>query len=616
MRSNPRTNALFAAVSVVATALAIGSAAVVSPTPAFADVDDYEFDSFHSAIELGVDGQRRATASITETIVAVFPDFDQNRGIVRAIPLSDQGYDLDVEIVSVTDGDGEPVAWERDDDDGFAVLALGTDEYVQGTTTYVIEYTLRDVIRHFDDSGGDEFTWDINGDGWAQPFREVSTDVIVSPELAESLAGEYVCYAGLDDIREPCAIEKTDSTFVASAGPLDPFRTLTVSIGFDGNTVVQPQRAQDSWVVSMLPWALLGLALAVLIVAVVLRAVRWRDPAARRAIIAEFSPPEPLDLLLDGEVVRRSGQVFAAVVVELAIRGVVRIVDLDPAAQPDARYGIELVDHSIASDTELDVLNALFDGELSIGAVVQPSEISSNVAVAVHGRLKRAAFDATERGLRARPSALWSTGLRIASAVVLFSFGIPLVWTIIGDRFIVPWVFVLALVATAITIATWAVTSVPLVLTVAGADRRDHLLGLREYLTVAEQERFRMLQSPDGAERFTAVLGADASPTDAASIVKLNERLLPWAVLWGVEDEWSTVLVAGAAAAGVTSGVVAMGLANTQVLSWASLSSTRMAPVAASTSSWSSSGGSSFSSSSFGGGFAGGGGGGGGGGGR
>ena len=167
--------------------------------------------------------------------------------------------------------------------------------------------------------------------------------------------------------------------------------------------------------------------------------------------------------------------------------------------------------------------------------------------------------------------------------------------------------------------AVWAVTVAPAVLTSAGADRRDHLLGLREYLTVAEQDRFRMLQSPEGAARVARALGGDDPSTahQSADIVKLNERLLPWAVLWGVEQEWSKALVAAAAEAGVDSTVVALGLANTGVLHWASSSSSRMTPLAAGGgSSWSGSGGSFGGSSSFGGGFAGGGGGGGGGGGR
>src|SRR5690606_35149454 len=110
----------------------------------------------------------RASMRVVETIVALFPDHNQNRGIIRAIPTKHGDYDLDVQLVSVRDESGADVYVERYDFEDIAELYLGTDDYVHGRTTYVIEYTMRDVVRHFDDSGDDEFYWDINGDGWAQ----------------------------------------------------------------------------------------------------------------------------------------------------------------------------------------------------------------------------------------------------------------------------------------------------------------------------------------------------------------------------------------------------------------------------------------------------------------
>jgi uncharacterized membrane protein YgcG len=81
-------------------------------------------------------------------------------------------------------------------------------------------------------------------------------------------------------------------------------------------------------------------------------------------------------------------------------------------------------------------------------------------------------------------------------------------------------------------------------LTPSGMAWRDYLEGMRVYLTLAEQERFRMLQSPDGAERID--IG------DTKQIIKLYEKLLPFAVIWGVEKEWAKELEVRVAAEGVT----------------------------------------------------------------
>jgi uncharacterized membrane protein len=60
---------------------------------------------------------------------------------------------------------------------------------------------------------------------------------------------------------------------------------------------------------------------------------------------------------------------------------------------------------------------------------------------------------------------------------------------------------------------------------------KEHLEGLKEFIRVAEADRLQMLQSVSGAERVTT--------TDGAAIVKIYERLLPYAVLFGLEKEWA-----------------------------------------------------------------------------
>lgn len=62
----------------------------------------------------------------------------------------------------------------------------------------------------------------------------------------------------------------------------------------------------------------------------------------------------------------------------------------------------------------------------------------------------------------------------------------------------------------------------------------DHLWGIRDYVELAERDRFAMLQSPDGALR-------DA-PLDGVEVLRLHERLLPYAVLFGLEQQWMAEL--------------------------------------------------------------------------
>ena len=53
---------------------------------------------------------------------------------------------------------------------------------------------------------------------------------------------------------------------------------------------------------------------------------------------------------------------------------------------------------------------------------------------------------------------------------------------------------------------------------------------------LGEQERLQVLQSPQGADKTPVDI------SDTAQIVRLYERVLPYAVLFGLEKEWAKVL--------------------------------------------------------------------------
>lgn len=71
-------------------------------------------------------------------------------------------------------------------------------------------------------------------------------------------------------------------------------------------------------------------------------------------------------------------------------------------------------------------------------------------------------------------------------------------------------------------------------LTAEGSKLYDQLLGLKLYIRLAEADRLKMLQSISGAEKV--------STSDGNQIIKIYERLLPYAVLFGLEKEWSAEL--------------------------------------------------------------------------
>jgi uncharacterized membrane protein YgcG len=68
--------------------------------------------------------------------------------------------------------------------------------------------------------------------------------------------------------------------------------------------------------------------------------------------------------------------------------------------------------------------------------------------------------------------------------------------------------------------------------TAKGVTARDTLLGLKLFITVAEADRIKALQSPNG--RLTEKIDVG----DKTQLIKLYEKLLPYAMLFGLEKAW------------------------------------------------------------------------------
>ncbi|MDP3207928.1 MAG: DUF2207 domain-containing protein, partial [Rhodoglobus sp.] len=526
--------------AIVAAAIAFSApaaAAFAAPATALTSgVSDFTFDSFSADYYLDTDAEGHATMRVVETLVARFPDFDQNRGIIRAIPLSDGEVPLELSMVSITDEDGARVPYERDDYDGFAEFALGTDEFVHGRTVYVLEYTMKNPIRHFTDSGGDEFYWDVNGNGWGQTFGSVSARVFLSEGLAYALTGSASCYLGYYGDTDQCEITRgTDgASYETTVGPVGPYNTVTIAIGFAGDTVVQPQLPRDSWVVQLAPKILLAIQAVLAAIALLIRTVVWRDARGRGTIIAQYTPPKDSDLLIDANLIDRPYSGLPALFIDFAVRGMVKVIDTDPTSTLDrTRFSLEFVSSQGASTRESKVLVTLFGADPKPGKRVNPGALTAKAGASLFGLTASTARQVTSDGLRAVPGGTATKSLGRASFWVLAAFVPVWIWAVVFD--------VLGVGVVAFAVASgvlWLAVSIVLVkpskLTRSGAEAKEYLLGLREYLTIAEEDRMRVLQSPEGAERVNV--------TDRGAVVKLNERLLSYAVLWGVEDRWAEEL--------------------------------------------------------------------------
>jgi uncharacterized membrane protein YgcG len=553
--SSPRASRLvpFAlAVAVLAAPLALVAPAAAEPVPAIAPAavavscdagsnDDFFFESFDADYYLDTDDDGRSVLTTVETFVAVFPDIDQNQGMRRAIPGSYQGAPTDVEVQSVTDGDGNPRPYTLEtDDDGFLLVTSAADECVHGAQTYVFTYTQHNVTRYFADTDDDEFFWDTNGTGWYQSFGSVASRVHVPSHLASSLTGQSACYRGYEGSTDTCELtvsEGSDETVIeTSVTDLAPFENVTVAIGFEPHTFVP---RDDSYFAS--PVAIvqivgvLGSVIA-LIWAIVLRATRFADGRGRPTIIAEYTPPKGLDPFTAAVVLGKTSRGAAAAFVNLAVTRRIRIVETEKKGwfSSGTTYLLELVDPSGLAGPELNLAQALFGYQLQPGTTYLMSGKDTTLSEHVRGILQSATAAATTSGLRKKGTAKFAvlpTLIVILSGVLTAVIGFGMIGDSRGG--LVPLaLMVVSLIAALVVFGL--LFRKPL--SDQGAELRDHLKGLELYIRLAEADRLRMLQSPGGAEKEAV------STSDPRQVVLIYEKLLPYAVLFGLEKQWASVL--------------------------------------------------------------------------
>lgn len=622
-------------------------------------VQDFTFTSYSADYYLARDAEGHSTLRTVETFVARFPSFDQNRGIIRAIPNDYDGVPLHTTVTSVTDAWGAPVHFEATDSGGFTELALGTDDYVHGTQSYVITYTQQNVVRSFADTGDDELYWDTNGTGFAQPFGSVTARVHVDPAVAQFLTGNTACYRGAQGSTDTCAISPAADDPAAPGGKLFTARTdgiganenLTVAIGFTAGTFVQvpadytpPDDGyqgggnpfggsapfgldQTPWWSNLLAFLLLGLSGLGAVFAIVQRVfLGKRDAKGRGIIVPQYSAPKDLTLLEAANLIGKTENGLSAQLVSFAVRGKIHILDY-PVTSAGNDYTLQLVSADASSadasgadasgadgldPTEQRLLGMLFGATLEPGATREVG-VQNDALARQLGTLKASVAESMiARGLKAKAPVKGGVFTLLGLVLLFVGSVFVAVLSAIGGA-LSGWMFAAVPVAFVCVLVAAGLTIRPAVLTDAGAERRDYLLGVRDYLRLAEADRFRMLQSPEGADRVDV--------GDKVQLVKLYEKLLPFAVLWGIEREWSKELAvyyeAGVPSPDwyVSSNAFSSVLFAQTLARLTSSVTTTATPVPVS-SSWSGSGGGSFSGGSFGGGFSGGGGGGGGGGGR
>lgn len=606
------------------------------------NVQNFYFEDFTADYYLSKDEEGHSKLKVVENFTAVFPDYRQNKGLCRVIPFTnDGGRNITLEHLSKSDivvkrnGLSEPIysiekisSFESNNNEGAYEVCTGTEEYVLGKQVYTFEYTFINVVTSFNQNGKSwqELYWDTNGNGFSQRFDGLTARLHFDD--MSIWTGDAWCYVGQygSHNQSRCKITKTKDGVEFTTTKLKSGENLTFDVELKDDSFVRPP-VRENHVVSILAGILSvgGTLLTGFSIKKFLSVKDKRKIYKDCLVVPQYEPIKDYDLHVQAEnYIGMTGNPSVATIIDMIVKGKIELTKGEKKVFGGNKWNINIKSYESLNRNEQLVLEILNGGKsVHSGDTIELKRHYSTSHLESLSRelSKHGAKYAKVNGLYEKDKQTINVGGQIIGFLALtfaFTFLPPILMVIgaimqqdeiyyNGEKIMnfKPGIIIIivAVVATMILSAIFRNNANKYINhTEKGLKESRYLDGLKLYIKMAEKERLEFLQS---------VKGADTSPE---GIVKLYEKLLPYAVLFKVEKSWLKDMSKYCETYNISTS--SMNLNVTDIAMMSSFINSVPATTNFSNSYGSSSSSSSHSSGGGGGGFSGGGGGGGGGGGR
>lgn len=508
---------------------------------AFADANDFVVKKFEADYYLSKDSENRSVLKVVEEITVEFPNFDQNHGIERALSKKYQGHNSLQDDMKITrNGESELVSSKTEN--GNVIFRIGkADEYVRGEQKYRLEYSYRDVIRDdlkTENSNIKEqfLIWNTNGTQWKQNFR----NLIARVHIPKGLSSEYTglsCYFGEEGSKEKCPTaeksEESDGSIILTFGAsnLSMGQNVTFLVALKPTTFVGYQ--EPSWVniVRVIVWLISALSIIGTIYLIYLAFTKFRSAKTNKSVAPQYAPPKDISLFESAVLTKTSPKAITAMIIKMAINGNLRIIERAKTGilSRGKAYYLYKNNSNNLTDVETITFNNIFKHGKN---EVKISSLGANFAGETYYYAKTTAIQKDDR-FYTKISRI-DVGIILALSILVFLsvlFGLGALDGVVSSLF--SCLGILIVLSTINIIFSVILLSLH-PLNASGAEIKNYLDGLKMYMKLAETERIKFLQSVEGAERL--------NENNGSRVVELYEKLLPYAILFGLEKTWLDVL--------------------------------------------------------------------------
>lgn len=504
--------------------------------------------SYFSNIVVNIDN----SIDVTETIIYNTGPKERH-GIYRDIyPYSSQKRRMLIKNVTVTDENGSPYQFQLSDSGQNNRIKIGDpDQTFSGQKIYVIKYNASRAVAQLKDL--DEIYWNVTGNEWGMPIYQAQTSVIL-PSGAGKI--QSACYFGPKNSTNQCqSADEKNGTYIFNVfSTLNPYEGLTVAVGFQKGIVIPYSSSDAARNFFDIYWRWLVAAILP-ILTLIFSLLHWykkgRDAQGTGVIVPQYDIPNELTPMEVCGIVNEKvdAKNISAEIIYLATRGYLKIRQLDErfvgfikstdyeftklksfSDLPNS-FDQKLLDALFNTQPRpklSDIYNVLFKKKSSITI---PETSISNQSVKLSDlkyvfykdalTIVASVLDALlNKGYYKNLGRMKTGGGRIAMILFMsvwasgFFGGILGVFLLKGNPFpLMVGIFVSIIIYGVISHFSPAKTE-------KGVAVKEHLLGLKDYLQIAEKDRLQFHNAPDKRP-------------------EIFEKLLPYAMILGVANIWA-----------------------------------------------------------------------------
>lgn len=476
--------------------------------PAFAAE---KIDSFDVTVKINED----SSIDVSERIEYNFGDL-QRHGIFRNIPIKYKArggnFNLRLSDISVKDENGYPYNFVKSKEGQDIQIKIGdANKFVTGRKIYVINYKVNRAINYFD--SWDELYWNMIGNEWPVSIEKVSAKVILPREIPENEL-KLACYSGYHGSNFSCReINANSQEVLFSEGFLLSGQGLTSVVGIPKGIINKPSIFQNLSYIIFDNWVLF-IPILVFLGMLCLWWKKGKDPKGRGIIVAQYEAPNNLSpaeigVIMDGDADNID---ISSEIVHLAVKGYLKITKVkEGLVFKSDDYLLEKIkdENDLTDEFQKKLMNSLFAGDSVKSRTVKLSNLKNKFHKNLKDIKDRLCEGVKNKGyFAANPEDIQNLFAGIGATVAIVSF-------FLGSF---GGLFLLSFLISGLIIIFFS-NAMPMK-TKRGSEAKELILGLKEYLSVAEEDRIKFHNAPEkNPERF--------------------EKLLPYAMVLKVEKEWA-----------------------------------------------------------------------------